>query len=283
MAGSPATSGRPVSPDDSGGLVKYRMSCDRCLNIKVRCSQDKPECKRCARKSVSCVYSPLRRIGRPRKAGQIGPVNTSVDKSTPAPGTMASTPDSSLSDNHQGYSDGATTDFTSMGSVTSAMTTPQNGLGSWDSGIADTPMVDPNDGPIGNDTRTAHRSSSSGDRGIQRLGMNSWALDRHLSAAMHARPQEASLRTALQTFVNGPITQSAPDTVIDCYVAILTRTIRLEQSMVTAPRAPAIDLVLEAESDLRALKQRLFACVGHAPNGRDCLASDRPVFSVCLC
>ncbi|RYP74943.1 hypothetical protein DL771_002727 [Monosporascus sp. 5C6A] len=94
---------------------------------------------------------------------------------------------------------------------------------------------------------------------------------------MHAGPQEASLTTALQTFVNGPITQNAPDTVVDCYVAILTRTTRLEQSMVAAPHAPPIDLVLEAERDLRALKQRLFACVGHAHNGRDCLASDRPV------
>jgi hypothetical protein len=55
----------PASPTDS---KKYRRSCDRCQNNKVRCSRDKPTCKGCAHKRLPCVYSPVRKIGRPRKA-----------------------------------------------------------------------------------------------------------------------------------------------------------------------------------------------------------------------
>jgi hypothetical protein len=56
----------------ASGRVKYRLSCDRCQNIKVRCSQDKPACKRCSRKGFACVYSPFRRIGRPKKSLRVG-------------------------------------------------------------------------------------------------------------------------------------------------------------------------------------------------------------------
>ncbi|KAL3424009.1 hypothetical protein PVAG01_03289 [Phlyctema vagabunda] len=46
---------------------KLRSSCDSCQDVKMKCSQDKPSCRRCLRQGIPCVYSPLRRIGRPRK------------------------------------------------------------------------------------------------------------------------------------------------------------------------------------------------------------------------
>lgn len=46
--------------------VKYRDSCDSCAHSKVRCSREKPECRRCIGRGTTCTYSETRRIGRPR-------------------------------------------------------------------------------------------------------------------------------------------------------------------------------------------------------------------------
>ena len=47
---------------------RLRTSCDRCQEAKLGCSQEKPNCRRCLRHGIPCVYSPFRRIGRPRKS-----------------------------------------------------------------------------------------------------------------------------------------------------------------------------------------------------------------------
>ncbi|KAJ5534871.1 hypothetical protein N7527_001125 [Penicillium freii] len=46
---------------------RLRKSCDACQSLKIKCSQNKPECDRCVKHGLHCVYSPLRRMGRPRK------------------------------------------------------------------------------------------------------------------------------------------------------------------------------------------------------------------------
>lgn len=61
---SPATEAASL---ELSGSTKFRQSCDKCQNSKLRCSRDKPICKRCAQRRFRCVYSPLRRIGRPKK------------------------------------------------------------------------------------------------------------------------------------------------------------------------------------------------------------------------
>ncbi|KAI5917197.1 hypothetical protein F4810DRAFT_718133 [Camillea tinctor] len=45
--------------------VKYHSSCDACLGSKVKCSQTKPCCARCAQQSYECVYGQYKPIGRP--------------------------------------------------------------------------------------------------------------------------------------------------------------------------------------------------------------------------
>lgn len=47
-------------------LTRFRQSCDKCQSSKVRCSRE-PVCRRCAQRQFKCIYSPVRRIGRPRK------------------------------------------------------------------------------------------------------------------------------------------------------------------------------------------------------------------------
>ncbi|KAH6613144.1 hypothetical protein C7974DRAFT_405234 [Boeremia exigua] len=46
--------------------TKYRLACDSCQQSKIRCDQERPTCRRCAKKGMKCVYSPARRAGRPR-------------------------------------------------------------------------------------------------------------------------------------------------------------------------------------------------------------------------
>lgn len=46
--------------------TKYRLACDSCQHSKIRCDQERPKCRRCAKKGIECIYSPARRAGRPR-------------------------------------------------------------------------------------------------------------------------------------------------------------------------------------------------------------------------
>ncbi|KAK1465110.1 hypothetical protein CMEL01_12465 [Colletotrichum melonis] len=67
---APVTEGQG-SRDQAGNhpnrQFRLRNSCDRCQDTKLKCSQEKPACRRCARLGLPCVYSPIRRLGRPRK------------------------------------------------------------------------------------------------------------------------------------------------------------------------------------------------------------------------
>ncbi|KAK8174899.1 hypothetical protein BC567DRAFT_97712 [Phyllosticta citribraziliensis] len=47
--------------------VKRHAACDECRHRKLKCSGDKPRCGRCVRESITCVYSPQKQMGRPRK------------------------------------------------------------------------------------------------------------------------------------------------------------------------------------------------------------------------
>ncbi|KAK2616098.1 hypothetical protein N8I77_002807 [Diaporthe amygdali] len=58
-----------------------------------------------------------------------------------------------------------------------------------------------------------------------------------------------------------------------CYLAILQRLAQLEKTLDAGPQPPRLDVVLSAERDTRALKERLFACQGHVHQGPDILSS----------
>lgn len=58
-----------------GKVAKLRASCDSCNESKVRCSQTKPSCGRCARQGVACVYGLSRRSHR--TAPRVGASRTS--------------------------------------------------------------------------------------------------------------------------------------------------------------------------------------------------------------
>ncbi|KAG5765755.1 hypothetical protein H9Q72_006157 [Fusarium xylarioides] len=47
-------------------------ACDPCRKRKVRCSRHIPLCERCSHFALSCEYSPMRTIGRPRRGQPLG-------------------------------------------------------------------------------------------------------------------------------------------------------------------------------------------------------------------
>jgi hypothetical protein len=47
--------------------VKVRSTCNACQQAKIRCSHERPSCKRCQKNNIGCVYSISRRLGRPAK------------------------------------------------------------------------------------------------------------------------------------------------------------------------------------------------------------------------
>lgn len=47
--------------------VKVRSTCNACQQAKIRCSHEKPSCRRCQKQHIECVYSMSRRLGRPAK------------------------------------------------------------------------------------------------------------------------------------------------------------------------------------------------------------------------
>ncbi|KAJ5117947.1 hypothetical protein N7526_010970 [Penicillium atrosanguineum] len=47
--------------------VKVRSTCNACQQAKIRCSHEKPFCRRCQKHKIDCIYSVSRRLGRPAK------------------------------------------------------------------------------------------------------------------------------------------------------------------------------------------------------------------------
>ncbi|KAL4983002.1 hypothetical protein BDW68DRAFT_191686 [Aspergillus falconensis] len=54
-------------PDKLPKSVKIRQTCNACQQAKIRCSHERPSCKRCQKHNIDCIYSISRRLGRPAK------------------------------------------------------------------------------------------------------------------------------------------------------------------------------------------------------------------------
>lgn len=162
-----------------------------------------------------------------------------------------------------------------------------------DAEVGDAPMTDMSQGDADTDILVDHSTPPrpclapwAATEGSQRTGttLDSLSTSRNNSVERNTRDTSAS-QTSLGT-PNHPSPGPGPD----CYTAILIRTTILEQSLpgtiaTPAPLVPPVNVVLEAERDLRALKRRLFTCTGHGHGladaddhpPRSCLSSNRPV------
>ena len=52
---------------DTQPAVKRRAACDECRTKKLKCTGEQPACARCGREGLTCVYSPQKQMGRPKK------------------------------------------------------------------------------------------------------------------------------------------------------------------------------------------------------------------------
>ncbi|RBR10359.1 hypothetical protein FVER53590_12475 [Fusarium verticillioides] len=60
-----------MNPHGISDKTQHR-ACDPCRKRKVRCSRHTPLCERCSHFALTCEYSPMRTIGRPRRGQPLG-------------------------------------------------------------------------------------------------------------------------------------------------------------------------------------------------------------------
>lgn len=67
--------------------VKVRSTCNACQQAKIRCSHEKPSCRRCQKQNMECIYSMSRRLGRPSKKRAVSTSGSheGVEEKTQAP------------------------------------------------------------------------------------------------------------------------------------------------------------------------------------------------------
>ncbi|KAH7414509.1 hypothetical protein DE146DRAFT_38158 [Phaeosphaeria sp. MPI-PUGE-AT-0046c] len=74
--------------------AKLHTACDECRTRKLKCSGDKPNCTRCQKENLVCIFSVQKQMGRPRKrrrgsdpSGEetlLADVNENLNHSTPS-------------------------------------------------------------------------------------------------------------------------------------------------------------------------------------------------------
>ncbi|ROV94742.1 hypothetical protein VMCG_08890 [Cytospora schulzeri] len=270
-----------AGPAQKTNGTRLRTSCDACQNLKVKCSQDKPSCRRCSKNGLSCVYFPLRRMGRPKRPS-VTPFSLPITTATPRSQSQAC-------DNQRRRH--ATTTHSS------ASTMHPKATGHTPSGMEDLSGAGPSFGLENSDLGSDGLSSG----GIV-LGAEDDTLTGTYSATiLEERPKIASivndellslstgldgspalmrqqpglLTSPLATLVGlsshvGTKDQSSSSNDVQasreaghCYLAILNRLTQLEATLDAGPRPPRLDVILSAERDTRQLKGRIFACRGH--------------------
>ena len=75
-----------------GRTAKFRVSCDGCNESKVRCSQTKPQCRRCARQGIACVYGLSRRSHRTAPRVGASQTQTALEGESFPSGDVTSSP-----------------------------------------------------------------------------------------------------------------------------------------------------------------------------------------------
>ncbi|KAF2472140.1 uncharacterized protein BDR25DRAFT_284635 [Lindgomyces ingoldianus] len=71
-------------------IEKLHAACDECRTRKLKCSGETPQCSRCEREGIRCIYSPQKQMGRPRKRRR-----DEIDQPTTQTSTAASDSSSS--------------------------------------------------------------------------------------------------------------------------------------------------------------------------------------------
>ncbi|QIX02259.1 hypothetical protein AMS68_007776 [Peltaster fructicola] len=82
--------GSESSEQQADKSVKRRAACDECRTKKLKCSGDQPTCVRCQKECMTCVYSPQKQMGRPKKR-QRSSEREETTETLPSLGSMPTT------------------------------------------------------------------------------------------------------------------------------------------------------------------------------------------------
>lgn len=288
-AGAGVGPGPAFSAQKTNG-TRLRTSCDACQNLKVKCSQDKPSCRRCSKNRLDCVYSPLRRMGRPKKSSAVPPAASSIT-SSPSPITSV-TPRSKSQLHDSQRRRHATTATPSPACLmqpqlightpagTENMSRAEASFGLENSDIASDGMYNGDmvlgakDGTL----RGPYPAALLQDRPETTTSANYrfFTISAGLNVPSASAQQRPRLLTSplttlvsLESQVGTHQGSSASDgdqlriQAGHCYLAILQRLTQLEATLDASAQPPRLDVILSAERDTRALKERIFSCQGH--------------------
>lgn len=272
--------------------VKYRSSCDRCQDNKVKCGQEKPECDRCVKKRLACVYSPIRAMGRPRKYQPPGSGNTSTatnsDTVPPPPPQVSAVVAASHGPTAVAAATATTVEITASveeeehGQFPEDMTMPgiehsNHHHTTTGTTVLETHDIDPKRNmttrgsisllPV--DTPTAsglplnqYPSSSTNTQTVSSSSEGRSSTNGDASSTTGTTTNSINMNSSGRSLPPPP-----PSSSSSCYTSILDRSLKLEQLLLSAAGDPiGLEAALEAESDFRALKTQLFNCPG---NGED--------------
>lgn len=248
-------------PDVRTSWERLRKSCDACQEAKVKCSQQKPSCRRCSRHRQPCVYSPQRRIGRPRKrvsttdcAGADGGAGGLEERGAGRGGTGGDSRDLTLlADGHDPQL--LPVEITSDSSDSSHPP------------FLDTPFTTSAAIPDSSTVLTAQ------------LPLNPTALPSPLDILGYF----TQFPSHYDLFVPSPAqfldidrppslgvdsldgSNDGGDCGAKCYMMLLRRLFFLRQSLPETAR-PSIDVILQSEREVRDLLDRVLGCTGCASN-----------------
>jgi hypothetical protein len=112
---------------DVARATKLRNSCDACATSKIKCTQEKPACTYCVKRSRVCVYGASKRVRRSPRTNTHKARENCVSRTTMAATTWTSPMPTALESNgsYSALGSMTSTDFTS--SQNSAPTTPLPG------------------------------------------------------------------------------------------------------------------------------------------------------------
>lgn len=79
----------------NGPSAKLRLSCDECLQSKIKCDKQKPKCNRCRGLGRDCVYGVSRKVGRPPSATRAKGRENLANSTTPTRTTLIAPKDAS--------------------------------------------------------------------------------------------------------------------------------------------------------------------------------------------
>ncbi|GFF46411.1 putative AflR-like C6 zinc cluster transcription factor [Aspergillus lentulus] len=242
---------------------RLRKSCDSCQEAKVKCSQHKPSCHRCLRHRQPCIYSPQRRTGRPRKRPTLdGNSYSAVNSGCDIDRTIITEPTSSTVNGQNLVMADVRGDDTPLlaGGITADNINPTNSVfqPSFEALLAGSPL---NKDPTArdNNSNSYHTGYIRGSPSDAWGDLSLFLSDYNSPGLLH--PEHVLGVDQLPTLsVDASNTSSeCGDCRAKCYTALLQQLLFLRQSLPESTR-PSIDVILQVESHVRSLLDRVLAC-----------------------